>query len=140
MLYQDLFGIGVHESYLYCAGAFEVVPSGQVLVCPGRQFLMTCFSNDSMFLQWNVTIPYYNVTNTRVISAFNTARHVTQLQVPSVVIDFAIPSISPLISELLVNSITVNLNGTKIECTERDTEMDRSNEVMLRVVDTAQGS
>ena len=50
-------------------GVFEVVPSGRVLVCPGRQFNMTCFSNNSTFLQWNITIPHYNVTNTRVISA-----------------------------------------------------------------------
>ena len=61
---------------LNCTVVFEVVPNGQVLVCPGRQFLITCSSNSSMFLQWNVTIPYYNVTNTRVISAFNNVGHV----------------------------------------------------------------
>ena len=123
----------------YCTGVFEVVPGGQVLVCPGREFRMTCFSNDSMFLQWNVTIPYYSVTDTRVISAFNTAGYVTPLQVPSAIITFAIPSTFPLISEVSVNSVTVNLNSTKIECTERDTEMDRSNEAMLHVINTAQG-
>ena len=92
-----------------------------------------------MFLQWNITIPYYNVTNTRVISAFNTVGHVTPLQVPSVVITFTIPSTSPLTSELSVNSATVNLNDTKFECTERDTEMDRSNETWLYVINITQG-
>lgn len=124
---------------LNCTVVFEVVPNGQVLVCPGRQFLITCSSNNSMFLQWNVPIPYYNVTNTRVISAFNNVGHVTPLQVPSVVITFTIPSTSPLTSELSVNSATVNLNGTKFECTERDTEMDRSNETWLHVINIAQG-
>ena len=122
-----------------CTGIFKIVPSGQVFVCPERQFHMMCSSNDSSFLQWNVTIPYYNVTNTRVISASNMVGHITPLQVPSVTITFVIPSTSPLISKLSVNSTTTNLNGTNIECTERDTEMDRSHEVMLHVINTAQG-
>ena len=118
---------------------FEVGPNGQVLKCPGKQF-------DDVLLKWHYVLTmerHHSLLrchyNTQIISAFNTVGYVIPLQVPFIVITFSIPSTSPLISVLSVNSTTANLNGTIIECTEQNTAMDRSNEAIFHVINTDQG-
>ena len=121
-------------------GVFELVPTEEVSVCPGNQLELTCSTSESMFLQWNLTIPHYEVTDTRVISASNMVGTVTPLQVPSVAFTFSITSASPLTSNLLINSTTGNLNDTKIICTERGSDLDRSSETNLHIINTTKGS
>lgn len=121
---------------LIIIGAFQLIPSEDILVCPGEQVDITCTTSDSTFLEWNVTIPYFSVSQTRAISSTNMVDFVSPLQVSSVMFTFEITSRTPLMSVLSIDSTTSDLNGTRIICTERTFTTDRVADIVLQVIDT----
>lgn len=127
-----------YHNYLH-AGIFEIVPTEDVLLCPGERLEVICRTSDSLFLEWNLTIPHVGLSETRTISSSNRVRMVPPLKVAFVGFMFTITRISPLTSKLSVNSTTADLNGTIIMCTERDTASDRSADIILHVKDTTIG-
>ena len=114
-------------------------------MCPGLNHLeVVCRSDESSFLQWNLTFPALNYTSsTRIISSSNMVGTVTPLTVENdIMFEFVIisqPPGDPLASRLSVNLISPILNGSIIMCAERGTGMDRSSEVVLRVVNVNAG-
>ena len=131
-----------HFECLFIA-AFELLPTGEVFVCPGLNHLeVVCRSDESSFLLWNLTIPALNYTDTRIISSSNMVGTVTSLIVENnVMVEFMIISQppDPLASRISVNLITPILNGSIIMCAERGTSMDRSSEIVLHVLNTNAG-
>ena len=124
-------------NYIYI-GEFVLLPTDETLfVCPGKQVDITCSTNESTFLEWNVTIPHLNLSQKRTISSSNTALFVSPLDLPLSRFTFAITSKSPLMSKLSINFTTSELNGTKVLCRERANQViDRSAEIELQIINT----
>ena len=94
-------------------------PLGSVSVHPGGQILLTCEmkSISNSILHWTVSIPYPATTHEK------TVQNQGDLLVPEFKIGFAKFSITrtserPLISQLLINNVTTEINGSTIYCSE----------------------
>ena len=97
-------------------------PLGMVSVCLGGQVLLTCERINGSFLYWDVTIPRLAAMSREVIVSsigdisiaaleqFN-GLHATEFNVTRT-------SGSPLISQLLINNVTTEINGSTIYCSE----------------------
>ena len=99
-------------------------PLGTVSVCPGRQVLLTCERMSGSFLFWTVSIPRLAMSREIIVSSqgaisttalqFN-CLHLTEFNVTRT-------SDSPLISQLLINNVTAEINGSTIYCSENGDE------------------
>ena len=103
-----------------------------VSVCPGGQVLLTCERMSGSLLFWDVSVPRMaGATSQRIIvpaspgvilsSEFNIG-----------VTDFNITrtSDSPLTSQLLINNVTTEINGSTIYCSE---DGDENNATMTAI-------
>ena len=99
--------------------SISLSPLGMVTVCPGGQVLLTC-ERMSGSLQWDVSVP-------RMAGA--TTQTIIVLESPGIVLspDFKIGftefnvtrmSDSPLTSQLLINNVTTEINGSRVYCSE----------------------
>ena len=85
----------------------------------GNQLRLTCSSNESEIF-WSVTHPNIQ-TEIGLQPITTTGLNSTRQFYTSVgVFQFFRTSVSPLISELLVDNTTADLNGTEITCTRID--------------------
>ena len=102
----------------------KLSPSGRVLVCPEGQITFMCTTNSAVH-GWNVSAPSYN----RSIGVLVTVNSPFMNEpVPHGTTDLAAyvtkTSLSdslPLTSTLSLINVTTDLNGTVVECTERQT-------------------
>ena len=119
---------------IYNSGSFNTP-----LVCPEEQFTLECKSSlqdkSIIILEWNVYIPYLNKMYYRLHSkngrTDNTAEEIESM----VIVSFNRISESgdlPLVSQLSINNVSVNLNETKINCTERNN--DNNNIIRVQTV------
>ena len=94
------------------------LPTYVASVCDGEHVTLTCISNMSKFLAWNMTFP--DDTNQRpelrYISSMGTAACQAPRTVHQTVFQFVRTSIAPLISTLAVYNMTSALNGTRVNC------------------------
>ena len=101
-------------------GAVTISPSGVVTVCNGDQRGLTCAITDSgasAILVWNVTVISVPVAISSSIPT-NQAMHRT---VDSTNITFSRVSpqnSSPLVSRLVMNPVSIYLNGTQVNCVD----------------------
>ena len=116
-----------------------IVPTEDVLLCPGEGLEVICRTSDSSFLEWNLTIPHIGHSEIRAISSSNRVGKVSPFKVAFVGFMFTITARAPLTSKLSVNSTTADLNGTIVMCTEQGTATDRSADIILHVKDTTIG-
>ena len=93
-----------------------------VSVCPGGQVLLTCERMSGSVLYWDISISHMPSTTTQrlVLSQGDLAS-------PEFRIDFTEFNISrtsdkPLISQLLINNVTAEINGSTIYCSEDGNE------------------
>ena len=99
-------------------------PFGMVSVCPGGQVLLTCERMSGSFLYWNVSVPHQaTLTRERIVSSQG------DILLPEFNIGFTEFSItrtsgSPLISQLLISNVTIEINGLSIYCSEDSNEND----------------
>ena len=74
------------------------------------------------FLTWNVYIPHYNKTYSKSYS-ISGVRDPVSYEIEPIITLFlnriSEQEVLPLISQLSINNVSVNLNGTRINCTER---------------------
>ena len=99
---------------------FELIPSGEVYVCTGQnQLKVVCRSNDSGYLEWNLTIPAYSRSYTRYILEDNVAEFVSPLELDGITFNFSLTK-NPLhlMSTALANQILPILNDSEIMCRE----------------------
>ena len=95
-----------------------------VSACPGGQALLTCETMSGSFLYWTVSIPRLAISRESIVSsqgAINTAAlqfnglHLTEFNVTRM-------SGNPLISQLLINNVTTEINGSTVYCSEDGNE------------------
>ena len=85
-------------------------------VCPGGQVLLTCERISGSFIHWTVSIPSLAMTRETIVAdqgfflQFN-GLHFTEFNVTRI-------SGSPLISQLLINNVTIEINGSTIYCSK----------------------
>ena len=97
-----------------------------VSVCPGGQVLLTCERMSGSFIHWTVSIPHLPMSRESIVAdqgdistvttdlKFN-GLHFTEFSVTRT-------SESPLISQLLINNVTTEINGSTIYCSENGDE------------------
>ena len=92
-----------------------IVSSETFLLCPEDQLELTCSSNDSEVIQWDVTHPHMR---TGVGSQFITSggREEFTIVGSGAVYQFSKISISPLTSVLHIDNVNVNISGTMVKC------------------------
>ena len=90
-----------------------------VSVCPGGQVLLTCETMSGSFLFWTVSIP--RLTTRDTIVADQGAISTTDLQfngLHSTAFTIIRTSGNPLASQMMVNNVTTEINGSTIYCSE----------------------
>ena len=104
------------------ATSISLSPLGMVSVCPGGQLLLTCERMSGTILYWDVCIPHpMAITRERLVASegvllspyFNIG--ITEFNITRT-------SDSPLISQLLINNVTTEINGSTIYCSEDGNE------------------
>ena len=91
-----------------------------VSVCSGGQVLLTCERMSGSFLFWTVSIPRLAMSREVIVSSQG-AIDTTALQFNGLhATEFNIyrTSDSPLISQMLINNVTTEINGSTIYCSE----------------------
>ena len=88
-----------------------------VSACHGDQLTLTCHTTPNMtLLQWTLTIPDRPAPDIRFLSSSGSTQNVLPLIVGQTVFQFLRISISPLISTMVINNVSTNVNGTRVEC------------------------
>ena len=95
-------------------------PLGMVSVCPGGQILLTCERMSGSFLHWNVSIPRLAMSREIIVARQGDISTIAQQFNGLHATEFTITrtSDSPLISQMLINNVTTEINGSTIYCSE----------------------
>ena len=86
-----------------------------ILVCPGSNLTLTCFTNGSS-LRWVITLSYHYLPEARIISSAGDANSQTPLFENPTLFSFLRMSRMPLMSTMLIDNISASLNGTHVDC------------------------
>ena len=98
------------------------------LVCSEEQLTLICMSTHhqgQLFITWNVQIPHYNNSYSKFYSYTGLRDPISYEIEPMVTLSLDRISelgVLPLISQLSINNMSVNLNRTRINCTERTSD------------------
>ena len=106
------------------ATSITLSPLGMVSVCPGEQGLLICERMSGFFLYWNVSIPHLAMSRETIISSVG-AVNTTYLQfdgILSIAFNITRTSISPLTSQMMINNVTTEINGSTIYCSNSSNE------------------
>ena len=88
-------------------------------MCSGDQLNLTCHATPSeTLIQWNLTIPSRSnsVPELRFLSSEGSTASVTPLIVGQTVFQFLRTSTSPLTSIAVIDNVSADVNGTRVEC------------------------
>ena len=116
---------------VYNSGSFNIP-----LVCPQEQLTLECqsFLQDDFVLEWNIYVPYHNKMPHKLYS-INGVRDTKTVEIEHMVtLSFNRTSESgdlPLVSQLSINNVSVNLNETRINCTALNNE---NNNLIIQTV------
>ena len=89
-----------------------------VSVCPGGQVLLTCEIISESVLYWNISIPHPLVTTRERIVTSQGVLLLSEFRIGFIEFNITRTSDSPLISQLLINNMTTEINGSTIYCSE----------------------
>ena len=88
-----------------------------VSVCCGGQINLTCQATpNETLLQWSLTLPGRSQPEIGYISSLGNIQSVTPLTVGQTVFQLFRTSTSPLTSDIVVSNVSVELNGTRMDC------------------------
>jgi hypothetical protein len=93
-------------------------------VCPGGQVLLICERMSGSFLFWTVSVPRLATTRETIISSAGVVS-TTDLQfngLHSSAFTVTRTSSNPLTSQMIVNDVTTEINGSTIYCSEDGNE------------------
>ena len=121
-------------------------PSGVARVCSGEELAITC-STDRSFLEWNVTIvspeSEQNVSRSRLISSVGS---IDPLRINMRTFNIsrttnALDGSSASLQSIIVITVTVDLNGTVVRCTDIGSSLAEksTSAVTVHVIRTDQG-
>ena len=94
-----------------------------ISVCPGGQVLLTCERISGSFLHWNVSVPDQVTLNRERIVSSQGVILSPQFKIGFTEFNITRTSESPLISQLLVNNMSTEINGSTIYCSEDGNEI-----------------
>ena len=93
-----------------------------VSVCPGGQVLLTCEIVSGSILYWDVSVPHLAGTTTqRIVPSLGVILS-PEFRIGVTEFNITRTSDSPLISQLLINNVTTEINGSTIYCSEDGNE------------------
>ena len=94
-----------------------------VSVCPGGQLLLTCERVYGSVLFWNVSVPHLaGATSHRIIVASQGIVLSPDFKTGFTEFNITRTSDNPLISQLLINNVTTEINGSIVYCSEGGNE------------------
>jgi hypothetical protein len=96
-------------------------PLGMVSVCPGGQVLLTCERMSGSILYWDVSVPHLATAQERIILSQGVILS-SEFRIGFTEFNITRTSESPLISQLLINNVTTEINGSTIYCSEDGNE------------------
>ena len=97
-------------------------PLGMVTVCPEGQLLLTCERISGTILYWDVSVPHVpSATTQRIVSSLGSLL-APKFRIGVTEFNITRTSDSPLISQLLINNVTTEINGSTIYCSEDGNE------------------
>ena len=109
-----------------------------VSVCPGGQVLLTCERMSGSFMHWTVFIPHLAMARESIIARTGVVS-TTALQfngVHSTAFIVTRTSSSPLASQMMVNDVTTEINGSTVYCSE---DGDENGAPMITIDVTSEG-
>ena len=84
-------------------------------MCSGGQLNLTCLTApNKTLLQWSINIPGRPASELRFISSDTVS--VTPLTVGQTVFQFLRTSTSPLMSLMVIDNVSADVNGTRVDC------------------------
>ena len=110
-----------------------ISPLGMVSVCPRGQVLLTCERMSGSFLYWDVSAPHMDVTRKRIISSQGVL--VPEFRIGFTEYNITLISANPLVSQLLINNVTTEMNESIIYCSEDGNE----NNAPMTVINVIKG-
>ena len=87
-----------------------------VSVCPGGQVLLTCERMTGSILYWDISVPMATPLERLVLS--QGALLSPDFRIGFTEFNITRTSDNPLISQLLINNVTTEINGSTIYCSE----------------------
>ena len=89
-------------------------------MCPGGQLNLTCLGGpDETLLTWSLIFPSSSNPDVRFISSRGTAESArSTFTLGQTVFQFSRTSTSPLISLIIIENMTSELNGTRVNCSD----------------------
>ena len=104
--------------------SIRLSPSRMVSVCPGGQVLLTCERMSGFILYWNVSVPRMAgaITQRIIVPASPAVVLSPDFKIGFTEFNVTRTSSSPLTSQLLINDVTTEINGSTIYCSEDSNE------------------
>jgi hypothetical protein len=93
-----------------------------VSVCPEGQLLLTCERISGFVLYWDVSIPHMASEPIQRLVLSQGGLLATEFKIGFTEFNITRTSESPLISQLLINNVTTEINGSSIYCSEDGNE------------------
>ena len=114
MLYQTY--LATFSIIVFATGtSITLSPLGIVSVCPGGQVLLTCETISGFVLYWDVSAP--SATAQRLVPSQGVLLS-PEFKIGFSQFNITRTSVSPLISQLLINNVTTEIIGSTIYCSE----------------------
>ena len=111
-----------------------ISPLGMVSVCPRGQVLLTCERMSGSFLHWDVSTPRMDTTRERIVSSQGVFLQ-PEFKIGFTEFNITLISANPLVSQLLINNVTTEINGSVIYCSEDGNE----NNAPMTVINVIKG-
>ena len=92
-----------------------------VSVCPGGQVLLICERISGSVLYWDVSVPHMAAIPQRLVLSEGDLAS-PEFRISFTEFNISRTSESPLISQLLINNVTTEINGSTIYCSEDGNE------------------
>ena len=104
------------------ATSISLSPLGMVTVCPEGQLLLTCETMSGSILYWDFSVlPLASTINQRIVQSQGDLLS-SEFRIGFTEFNITRTSDSPLISQLLINNVTTEINGSTIYCSEDGNE------------------
>ena len=105
----------------------------EVCLCPGYDLTLTCSTNET-FLRWHITNGLK--FKSRLVSLQGVAGELEPLMLSSTVFNISKVSeneVLPLISTIMVYSVSTGLNGTSVNCSEI-AESGQTQKILMKII------
>ena len=92
-----------------------------ISICPGGQVVLTCERIPGSIMYWNASIAHLDTTRERIVLSQGVILS-PKFKIGFTEFNVTRTSPSPLISQLLINNVTTEINGSTIYCSEDSNE------------------